>query len=102
MVSEGLCHRNAIAARIFAADLAHTLYDLDFKAKSSPMAQLAERHGHASPVLWSTEKMLSTSAEALRAAVERQASSEGISCSDVVRRATIRDLRLNAPKEAAR
>jgi hypothetical protein len=39
---------------------------------------------------------------ALRAAVERQATSEGISCSDVVRRATIRDLRLNAPKEPAR
>jgi hypothetical protein len=38
----------------------------------------------------------------LRAAIERQAASEGISCSDVVRRATIRDLRLNGPKEAAR
>jgi hypothetical protein len=38
----------------------------------------------------------------LRAAIERQAASEGISASDVVRRATIRDLRLNAPKEVAR
>jgi uncharacterized protein (DUF1778 family) len=38
----------------------------------------------------------------LRAAIERQAAIEGISCSNVVRRATIRDLRLNGPKETAR